>query len=33
VIEIGPNGMIDKQMEYDDYKSDERLIEKRNSLY
>ncbi len=33
VIEIGPKGMIDKQMEYDDYISDERLIEQRNKLY
>jgi ATPase subunit of ABC transporter with duplicated ATPase domains len=33
VIEIGPKGMIDKQMEYDDYISDEKLMEKRNSLY
>lgn len=33
VIEIGPKGMIDKQMEYDDYISDERLIEHRARLY
>lgn len=33
VIEIGPKGMIDKQMEYDDYISDERLIEQRARLY
>ncbi len=33
VIEIGPKGMIDKQMEYDDYISDERLTEQRNKLY
>jgi ATPase subunit of ABC transporter with duplicated ATPase domains len=33
VIEIGPRGMIDKQMEYDDYISDENLAEKRKSLY
>jgi ATPase subunit of ABC transporter with duplicated ATPase domains len=33
VIEIGPKGMIDKQMEYDDYISDETLIERRQSLY
>jgi ATPase subunit of ABC transporter with duplicated ATPase domains len=33
VIEIGPKGMIDKQTEYDDYISDEKLMEKRNSLY
>jgi ATPase subunit of ABC transporter with duplicated ATPase domains len=33
VIEIGPKGMIDKQMEYDDYITDERLTEQRNKLY
>jgi ATPase subunit of ABC transporter with duplicated ATPase domains len=33
VIEMGPKGMIDKQMEYDDYISDETLIQKRDSLY
>jgi ATPase subunit of ABC transporter with duplicated ATPase domains len=33
VIEIGPKGMIDKQMEYDDYITDERLVEQRNKLY
>lgn len=33
VIEIAPNGMIDKQMQYDDYISDEKLMAKRNSLY
>jgi hypothetical protein len=33
VIEIGPKWMIDKQTEYDDYISDEKLMEKRNSLY
>lgn len=33
VIEIGPKGMIDKQMEYDDYISDESLTERRKSLY
>lgn len=33
VIEIGPKGMIDKQMEYDDYISDERLTEQREKLY
>ncbi len=33
VIEMGPNGMIDKQMEYDDYISDEKLKAQRNSLY
>ena len=33
VIEIAPKGMIDKQMEYDDFISDEKLTEKRKSLY
>jgi ATPase subunit of ABC transporter with duplicated ATPase domains len=33
VIEIGPKGMIDKQMEYDDYISDESLMAKRDTLY
>ena len=33
VIEIGPKGMIDKQMQYDDYISDEKLIERRHSIY
>ncbi len=33
IIEIGPNGMIDKMMDFDDYISDERLKESRNSLY
>ena len=33
VIEIAPKGMIDKQMQYDDYISDEKLIEKRITLY
>ena len=33
IIEIGPKGMIDKEMLYDDYISDENLMIKRNSLY
>ncbi len=33
IIEIGPNGMIDKLMDYDDYISDEKLREQRNKLY
>lgn len=33
IIEIGPNGMIDKLMEYDEYISDEKLREQRNKLY
>ena len=33
IIEIGPKGMIDKQMEYDDYISDENLKERRDKIY
>ncbi|MBK6346360.1 MAG: ATP-binding cassette domain-containing protein [Bacteroidales bacterium] len=33
IIEIGPKGMIDKLMDYDDYISDERLKEQRDRLY
>jgi ATPase subunit of ABC transporter with duplicated ATPase domains len=33
VIEIGAGGMIDKQTEYDDYISDEKLTEKRRGIY
>lgn len=33
IVEIGPNGTIDKMMDYDDYISDERLKEQRNRLY
>lgn len=33
VIEIGPKGMIDKHIEYDDYISDETLTERRNLIY
>jgi ATPase subunit of ABC transporter with duplicated ATPase domains len=33
MIEIAPGGMIDKQIQYDDYISDEKLVGKRNSLY
>jgi ATPase subunit of ABC transporter with duplicated ATPase domains len=33
VIEMGPKGMIDKMMDYDDYISDEKLKESRNKLY
>jgi len=33
VIEIGPKGMIDKEIQYDDYISDEYLMSRRNSLY
>lgn len=33
IIEIGPKGMIDKQMEYDDYITDASLVERRESIY
>ncbi len=33
IIEMGPNGMIDKQMEYEEYIHDDRLKEQRNLLY
>jgi ATPase subunit of ABC transporter with duplicated ATPase domains len=33
IIEMGPGGMIDKQILYDDFISDENLMERRNSLY
>jgi ATPase subunit of ABC transporter with duplicated ATPase domains len=33
IIEIGPKGMIDREMEYDDYISDENLMERRKSIY
>jgi len=33
IIEMGPNGMIDKQMEYEDYIHDDRLKEQRKLLY
>jgi len=33
IIEIGPKGMIDKLMAYDDYISDEKLKEQRGKLY
>ncbi len=33
IIEIGPKGMIDKLMDYDDYVSDEKLKEQRAKLY
>jgi ATPase subunit of ABC transporter with duplicated ATPase domains len=33
VIELGPKGMIDKEMQYDDYISDEDLMKRRESLY
>lgn len=33
VIEIGPRGMIDKLMDFDDYITDDKLKEQRNKLY
>ncbi len=33
IIEITPNGMIDKQMDYDDYINDERIARQRERLY
>jgi len=33
IIEIGPKGMIDKLMDYDDYITDDKLKELRNKLY
>ena len=33
IIEISPNGMIDKKMEYDDYVSDEKIHALREKLY
>ena len=33
IIELTPNGIIDKLMEYDDYVTDEKIQELRNSMY
>lgn len=33
IIEITPNGMIDKYMDYDDYIVDEKILAHRNALY
>lgn len=33
IIEIGPKGMIDKLMDYDEYISDPKVREQRNALY
>lgn len=33
IIEIGPKGMIDKLMDYDDYITDDKLKEQRSKLY
>ena len=33
IIEIGPKGYLDKQMDYDDYISDDQIKERRETLY
>lgn len=33
IIELTPNGIIDKKMEYDDYISNERILEQKERLY
>jgi ATPase subunit of ABC transporter with duplicated ATPase domains len=33
IIELTPNGIIDKRMDYDDYIIDEKVKELRNKLY
>ncbi len=33
IIELTPTGMIDKQMDYDDYISDEKLMKQRDAMY
>ena len=33
VIELGPNGIIDKRTEYDDYITDERIQQLREKIY
>ena len=33
IIELGPNGIIDKRMDYDDYITDERVLAARERLY
>jgi len=33
IIELTPNGMIDKRMDYDDYVTDERIAQLRDKLY
>jgi len=33
IVEIGPNGYIDKALTYDKYTSDERFAEQRAALY
>ncbi len=33
IIELTPNGIIDKLMDYDDYISDDSIKEKRDEMY
>jgi len=33
VVELTPSGIIDKQMDYDDYISSEKLMEQRDNMY
>ncbi|MDA3880321.1 MAG: ABC-F family ATPase, partial [Prolixibacteraceae bacterium] len=33
VIELTPNGMLDKQLEYSEYESSEDIKEQRNNMY
>lgn len=33
VIELTPNGIIDKMMDYDDYTSDEKVLATRERMY
>jgi ATPase subunit of ABC transporter with duplicated ATPase domains len=33
IIEIGPKGAVDKQMDYDDFISDEKIKEMREKFY
>jgi ATPase subunit of ABC transporter with duplicated ATPase domains len=33
VIELTPNGIIDKMMDYDDYITDEKVLAARDRLY
>lgn len=33
ILEITPNGLIDREMEFDDYRKDERVLNLKNELY
>jgi ATPase subunit of ABC transporter with duplicated ATPase domains len=33
VVEIGPNGLVDKPTDYDSYREDKEITERRNELY